>query len=124
MKKIIIAVLAVITFVGCNNTQTSKKETIAVTYPSTKKVDTVTNYFGTDVKDPYRWLEDDMSQETGAWVKTQNVTTNSYLENIPFREELKERLITLWNYEKVGAPFIEGDYSYFYKNEQLEKKVI
>ena len=122
MKKIIIPVLAAITLVGCNNTQTSKKETIAVTYPSTKKVDTVTNYFGTDVKDPYRWLEDDMSQETGEWVKSQNVTTNGYLEKIPFREGLKERLTALWNYEKVGAPFIEGDYSYFYKNDGLQNQ--
>jgi prolyl oligopeptidase len=116
--------ITVILFVACNETQSSKKETTAVNYPSTKKVDTVTNYFGTDVKDPYRWLEDDMSQETGDWVKTQNTTTFGYLENIPFREELKERLTTLWNYEKVGPPFKEGAFSYFYKNNGLQDQYV
>jgi len=95
-----------------------------VTYPKTKKVDTVTNYFGTQVKDPYRWLEDDMSEETARWVEDQNKTTFGYLENIPFREELKQRLTTLWNYEKVGAPFKEGDYSYFYKNDGLQNQYV
>ena len=95
-----------------------------MTYPKTKKVDTITNYFGTQVKDPYRWLEDDMSEETARWVKDQNKTTFSYLENIPFREELKQRLTTLWNYEKVGAPFKEGDYSYFYKNDGLQNQYV
>ena len=95
-----------------------------MTYPKTKKVDTVTNYFGTQVKDPYRWLEDDMSEETARWVEDQNKTTFGYLENIPFREELKQRLTTLWNYEKVGAPFKEGDYSYFYKNDGLQNQYV
>lgn len=101
-----------------------KKEPIAVTYPETKKVDTVTNYFGTEVKDPYRWLEDDMSEETGEWVKTQNKVTFGYLDSIPFREELKQRLETLWNYEKVGAPFKEGDYTYFRKNDGLQNQFV
>ncbi len=101
-----------------------KREKIDITYPTTAKVDTVTNYFGTDVKDPYRWLEDDMSEETGAWVKSQNKTTFGYLDNIPFREELKERLTSLWNYEKVGSPFKEGDYTYFYKNDGLQNQYV
>jgi prolyl oligopeptidase len=97
---------------------------MAVTYPETKKVDTVDTYFGTEVQDPYRWLEDDMSEETANWVQRQNKVTFGYLENIPFRDKLKERLSTLWNYEKVGAPFKEGDYSYFYKNDGLQNQYV
>tara|TARA_A100000171_G_scaffold52996_1_gene75202 strand:- start:14107 stop:16248 length:2142 start_codon:yes stop_codon:yes gene_type:complete len=114
-----------LTLVSCKDEkETAKKEAITVTYPETKKVDTVTNYFGTDVKDPYRWLEDDMSDETADWVTRQNKTTFGYLDNIPFREELKERLTKLWNYEKVGSPFKEGDYTYFYKNDGLQNQYV
>lgn len=123
MKKIILIVLCISAFIACKEEQTTK-EISAVTYPETKKVDTVTNYFGTEVKDPYRWLEDDMSEETADWVTRQNKTTFGYLDNIPFREELKERLTELWNYEKVGAPFKEGDYTYFYKNDGLQNQYV
>jgi len=99
-------------------------ETIKVNYIKTKKVDTVTNYFGTNVEDPYRWLEDDKSKETEAWVTQENETTFNYLDKIPFRDELKERLTSIWNYEKVGAPFKEGDYSYFYKNDGLQNQYV
>lgn len=117
--------LCLLALVSCKDEkETADKETIAVTYPETKKVDTVTNYFGTDVIDPYRWLEDDMSDETADWVKRQNKTTFGYLDNIPFREELKDRLTELWNYEKVGSPFKEGDYTYFYKNDGLQNQYV
>lgn len=99
-------------------------EKINLKYTKTKKVDTVTNYFGTDVKDPYRWLEDDRSEETRAWVESQNEVTYGYLDKIPFREELKERLTSIWNYEKVGAPFKEGDYTYFRKNDGLQNQFV
>ena len=124
MKKLMIPIITALVLVGCNSTNVSINQTNTVTYPKTKKVDTVTNYFGTQVKDPYRWLEDDMSEETARWVEDQNKTTFGYLENIPFREELKQRLTTLWNYEKVGAPFKEGDYSYFYKNDGLQNQYV
>lgn len=93
-------------------------------YPVTAKVDTVDNYFGTEVKDPYRWLEDDRSPETEAWVKDQNKTTFGYLEKIPFRNDLKNRLEKLWNYEKLGSPFKKGDYTYFYKNDGLQNQYV
>ena len=102
----------------------TKKEPIAVNYPTTKKVDTVDTYFGTDVKDPYRWLEDDRSTETEAWVKSQNEVTFGYLEQIPFREALKNRLEKLWNYEMLGSPFKEGEYTYYYKNDGLQDQYV
>ena len=97
---------------------------MTVTYPETKKVDTVDVYFGTAIKDPYRWLEDDRSEETGAWVKAQNEVTFGYLNAIPFKNELKNRLEQLWNFEKVGSPFKEGNYTYFYKNDGLQNQYV
>ena len=85
-------------------------------YPTTQTVLQEDNYFGNIVKDPYRWLEDDRSEATGKWVKTQNEVTNQFLNQIPYREALKQRLEKLWNYEKIGSPFKEGKYTYFYKN--------
>ncbi|KPM30822.1 Prolyl endopeptidase [Croceitalea dokdonensis DOKDO 023] len=111
-----------VTFIAC---QTNKKrEPIVVNYPTTQKVDTVDTYFGTEVPDPYRWLEDDRSPETEAWVKTQNKTTFGYLDSIPFREDIKNRLEKLWNYEKLGSPFKEGNYTYFYKNDGLQNQYV
>ncbi len=124
MKKPLLLAFTALILIGCNDATISKNQLIDVTYPKTKKVDTITNYFGTQVKDPYRWLEDDMSQQTAQWVTDQNKTTFGYLDNIPFREALKERLTKLWNYEKVGAPFKEGDYSYFYKNDGLQNQYV
>jgi prolyl oligopeptidase len=101
-----------------------KKVDIVFKYPETKKVDSATTYFGTEIKDPYRWLEDDKSAETAAWVKAQNEVTFGYLEQIPFRKALKERMEKLWNYEKISAPFTEGDYTYFYKNNGLQNQSV
>ena len=122
MKKIIPGILAVAVLFSCDDN--SKKEQTALNYPETKKVDTVTNYFGTDVNDPYRWLEDDRSDETGDWVKRQNEVTFGYLENISYRKELNDRLTRLWNYEKLGAPYKEGDYTYFSKNDGLQNQYV
>ena len=95
-----------------------------VTYPVTEKIPVVDTYFDTEVLDNYRWLEDDYAPNTKNWVEKQNETTFSYLDNIPFRSELKERLEQLWNYEKVSAPFREGDYTYFYKNDGLQNQYV
>jgi len=120
MKKLLLPFLFLFSLI----TSAQNNENIKVNYIKTNKVDTVTNYFGTDVKDPYRWLEDDRSKETEAWVENQNEVTFGYLDKIPFREELKERLTAVWNYEKVGAPFKEGDYTYFYKNNGLQNQYV
>lgn len=123
MKHSFYALLALLLIMSCKN-ETPSAQDIAVTYPKTNKLDHTDTYFDTEVKDPYRWLEDDRSPETEAWVKAQNAVTGDYLSNIPYREELKERLSKLWNYEKVGPPFIEGDYTYFYKNDGLQNQYV
>jgi prolyl oligopeptidase len=93
-------------------------------YPQTKKGNVVDTIFSTAVSDPYRWLEDDMSAETAEWVKEQNLVTFSYLEQIPYREEIKQRLSSMWNYEKYTAPSKEGDYIYFSKNDGLQNQYV
>ena len=103
---------------------TQKNETVEehLNYPVTKKVDTVDVYFGTEVADPYRWLEDDLSDETAAWVKAQNEVTFDYLKKIPFRDKIAKRLEKLINYERIYAPVRHGDYYYFYKNSGLQNQ--
>ena len=97
---------------------------MTVTYPQTAKGDVVDTYFDQKVADPYRWLEDDRSAETEAWVKAQNAVTFDYLANIPYREQIKQKLAASWNYEKVSAPFKEGKYTYFYKNDGLQNQYV
>ena len=103
-------------FICCQNN--SQK----LIYPSTVKIPVIDFYFDIEVVDNYRWLEDDKAEETKKWVDKQNKTTFSYLENIPFRNQIKNRLEQLWDYEKVSAPFKEGDYTYFYKNSGLQNQ--
>lgn len=93
-------------------------------YPATPKGDVKDNYFGTEIGDPYRWLEDDMSAETKTWVTAENEVTNNYLEQIPYREAIKNKLTDLWNYEKTTAPFKEGAFTYFYKNDGLQNQYV
>lgn len=121
MKSFIKIIFVFVLATACK-TESSNKNRIQVTYPNTKTVDSINTYFGVQVKDPYRWLEDDRSEETEAWVKAQNKTTFNYLNNIPFRKELKDHLSKLWNYEKISAPFTEGNYTYFSKNDGLQNQ--
>ncbi len=93
-------------------------------YPMTRKDDVVDNYHGTEIKDPYRWLEDDNSEETKEWVIAQNEVTQDFLSKIDFRDKIKKRLTQLWDYEKVGVPFKEGDFYYFYKNSGLQNQSV
>ena len=96
----------------------------SMNYPITTKTDVFDTYFGTKINDPYRWLEDDRSAETKAWVEAENKVTQGYLSGIPFRGDIKKRLETLWNYEKFTAPFKEGVYTYFYKNDGLQNQYV
>lgn len=101
----------------------NKKE--VVNYPETRKdVTAVDEYFGTAVVDPYRWLENDTSAETGEWVKAQNEVTFEYLEEIPYRDTIKERLTELWDYERYSAPFTRGEYTYYSKNDGLQNQSV
>ena len=122
MKRYTLLLAIVLTAISCNTT--TKSEPIAVNYPETRQGETTDTYFGTEVKDPYRWLEDDRSEETEAWVKEQNAVTFGYLDQIPFREDLKNRLEKLWNFEKLSTPFKEGGYTYFYKNDGLQNQYV
>ena len=93
-------------------------------YPETKKTDIKDDYHGTTVEDPYRWLEDDNSDETKAWVVAQNKVTQDYLSKIPYRDKVKKRLEELWNYPRYSSPFKEGEYYYFYKNNGLQNQSV
>jgi prolyl oligopeptidase len=95
-----------------------------LTYPETRKVDQIDDFFGTKVADPYRWLEDDNSAETAAWVEAENKVTFAYLARIPARTRLKERLTELWNYERYGLPSKEGAHYIFSKNNGLQNQAV
>lgn len=126
MKRNISFILLAMAIVGCKQ----HKQIDAMTdinlkpYPQTEKIDHKDIYFGTEVDDPYRWLEDDLAENTKAWVKAENEITQDYLSQIPYRDAIKSRLEQLWNYEKFSAPFVEGDFTYFYKNDGLQNQSI
>ncbi|MEM9831900.1 MAG: prolyl oligopeptidase family serine peptidase [Bacteroidota bacterium] len=122
MKQIIFPTL-VVTLLACSAPEESSN-TMNVDYPPTQTVDHTDEYFGVEVADPYRWLEDDQSEETAQWVDAQNVVTQGYLENIPYREAIEERLTELWNYEKYGTPFKRGDRYYYFKNDGLQNQSV
>jgi len=122
MKNIIIAVFVLFMLNAC---LPSKKEKMSFTYPETRKDSlSADTFFGQIIKDPYRWLEDDRSKETEDWVKRQNEFTFEYLNKIPYRGQIKDRLSKLWNFEKLSAPFKEGDVTYFYKNNGLQNQYV
>jgi prolyl oligopeptidase len=117
MKKLLyLSILSIL--LSC--AQSSKK----IVYPNTLKTPVVDTYFGEELIDNYRWLEDDNSEDTKNWVTRQNELTFSILDKVPFRNELKYRLEQVWNYEKITAPFEEGDYTYFYKNNGLQNQYV
>ena len=103
---------------GCNTSDKPLK------YPNAKRVDTVDVYFGHAVPDPYRWLEDDNSEETKNWVKEENKVTNKYLSRIPFRKKIKKRIEEIWNYERRSAPWKDGGIYFFTKNDGLQNQSV
>jgi prolyl oligopeptidase len=120
IKQICLSVSIIGMMVSCGTTE----EKTGMTYPETKKGDVVDTIHGKLVADPYRWLEDDMSEETKDWVIRQNEVTFAYLNKIPVKSALKDRLTALWNYEKIGSPFKKGDYTYYYKNDGLQNQYV
>ncbi len=105
---------------GCFSVQL----TAQIVYPVTKKGTISENYHGTNLADPYRWLEDDNSEETKAWVAAENMVTFDYLNKIPFRDKVKARLSEMWNYPRIGSPSKEGSWYYFSKNDGLQNQSI
>ena len=95
-----------------------------IEYPKSVKSNTIDTYFNQKVEDPYRWLEDDLSDETKNWVQQQNIVTQNYLQRIPIRNQIREKIEQLWNYEKFSAPFKEGKYTYYFKNNGLQNQSV
>lgn len=123
MKKFVSSIFIAALMVSCNNTE-KVANTAPLTYPDTRKDTVVDIYFGDKIIDDYRWLEDDRSEETAAWVTAQNEVTFAYLDKIPYREQLNKQLTEKWNYEKIGAPFVEGSYTYYFKNDGLQNQSV
>ena len=131
MKRLFYLIMAIV-FTGfiaeAQNSKTVKPKLLLsksqIKYPETKRVDQVDDYFGIKVADPYRWLEDDNSEETAAWVKAENKVTFGYLEKIPFRNKIKERLEKIWDYPKYGVPFKKGENYFYFKNDGLQNQSV
>jgi prolyl oligopeptidase len=122
MKSYLLILLSALSILSCS---TEQKEKVNYNYPETRKdTSVIDDYFGTKITDSYRWLEDDNSPETEAWVKTQNTFTNSYLEKIPFREKLKQQLTNLWDYESIGTPSKHGNYYIYSKNDGKQNQSV
>ncbi len=119
MKKLVFILPMILIAMSCTNKQKKK-----IVYPETAKVDTVDNYFGHEVADPYRWLEDDNSEQTKNWVNAQNDVTQNYLSEIPFRNDIKNRLTKLWDYPHNSAPFKIGGYYFVFKNNGLQNQSV
>ena len=111
-------IFLIVLFASCNT------PTKNINYPITKKEVVVDTYFGTDIEDPDRWLEDDLSLDTSNWVDSQNEVTFNYLKSIPYRDKLKSKLTSIWNYEKQTSPFTRGEYIYYYRNDGLQNQYV
>lgn len=121
MNKPILFILIVAAFMSCNSAQ---KKIDVPQYPVTQKEDVIDVYFEHEVADPYRWLENDTSKATAQWVAAQNEVTFGYLDQIPFREAIKERLTEIWDYPKISAPFKKGPFYYVFKNDGLQNQSV
>ncbi len=119
MKLVSLQLFFAIILLSCT---ASRQDGESYKYPGTERTATVDTYFGEQVADPYRWLEDDRSQKTEEWVTSQNELTHSYLEAIPFRDKIRKRLNELYDYKRVYAPSVHGDYEYQYKNDGLQNQ--
>ncbi|NUM51186.1 MAG: S9 family peptidase [Flavobacteriales bacterium] len=125
MRKICVFICIVSIFTSCDNqNETEKSAEQKLKYPEVRKDSIFDTLFNTVIPDPYRWLEDDNSEETSKWVHAQNQVTFSYLEKIPFRNKLKEQYTQLWNFEKQSAPTIKRNYFFYFKNDGLQNQSV
>jgi prolyl oligopeptidase len=120
MKKALIIHAAVIFF----GIHVQAQKPSSMQYPQAKRTDVTDTYFGTQVADPYRWLENDTAADVLTWVKQENAVTQQYLSQIPYRDRIKKRLTEIWDYPKYSSPFKEGDWYYFFKNEGLQNQSV
>lgn len=123
MKQLVLFAATALAVTACSESRVStynNPQQTGMQYPETRKDQTVDEYFGVKVADPYRWLEDDRSEETAQWVKAQNQLTQSYLSKIPYREAIGNRYRDLYNYEKISAPNTQGEYIYYSRNSGLQ----
>jgi prolyl oligopeptidase len=121
MKKMTMIVAATV-LISCGKNKQKMITTMA--YPETKKGDVVDSYFGTNITDPYQWLENDTAADVQEWVKAENEVTQNYLSQISYRDNIKKRLTQIWDFPKYSSPFKEGDWYYFFKNEGLQNQSI
>ncbi|MFR9504031.1 MAG: prolyl oligopeptidase family serine peptidase [Rikenellaceae bacterium] len=119
-KKLLVGTMIAAVTISCMNESKIK----VGQYPQTERGSVVDSYFGQEVADPYRWLEDDSSEATAQWVVAQNRVTNDYLSQIPYRDQVRARLMELWNYAKEGAPVKHGDYYYYSYNDGLQNQAV
>lgn len=123
MKKLAIFSSVALTAAVCGF-KYSGKDPFKMNYPKTETIAAADTFFGEIVNDPYRWLEDDRSPKTKEWIEGQNKLTYSFLEKIPYRDAFRKKLQDIWNYERYSAPFKEGEYTYFYKNDGLQNQSV
>lgn len=128
MKNFLTLVVLLLAFSACQDQMPGEQDNsnpmIAVSYPSTEKTDQTDDYHGQQIADPYRWLEADTAKEVEKWVDAQNAVTIDYLEKIPYRKKIEERLTELLNYPRLSSPFRAGDYYFFYKNDGLQNQPV
>lgn len=123
IKRLFLFIISLFIIYSCKNSM-DHYPVIPVKYPATAKEDTKDNYHGTEIPDPYRWLENDTAVKTEAWVKEQNAVTQEYLSKIPFRNDIRKRYQELYNYTKLSSPRKIGDYYFFYKNDGLQNQAV
>ena len=121
-KVLILTIIFSLIFLPACQKKIEEKQQL--TYPVSKKIDHVDDYFGTKVEDPYRWMEDETSEEVKKWIEAQNELTFSYLEKIPFREKIRQRLTEVYNYPKQSSPRRAGEYYFFNKNDGLQNQSV
>ena len=123
MRKLAIILIS-ISLLSCEQLSMVDNNNLKSIYPMTKKVNISDLYFSKEIRDPYRWLEDDLDKETKRWIEDQNLFTDKYFESLGSKEQIKEDLKRIWDYEKFSSPFKEGNYIYFFKNSGLQNQSV
>jgi prolyl oligopeptidase len=124
MKNAFIILVSTIALMACTREKIIKpaRQIEKSPYPITDRGNHRDVYFGVAIPDPYRWLEDDRSTATNKWISAQNQVTSNFIKQIPYHGVIKKRMQKVWNFEKYSAPFKEGDYTYFLKNNGIQNQ--